>query len=62
MSSHSNSPLRQPSMTEVYNLDDDNVFIDGGQIIEGYTKEDQTDMHRMGKQQELMVSSGVIFR
>jgi len=51
------TPTKQAPTAHVYNLDDDNVFVDGGRIIEGYTKEDQTDMHRMGKQQELMVSS-----
>jgi hypothetical protein len=51
------TPTKRTPTAHVYNLDDDNVFIDGGRIIEGYTKEDQTDMHRMGKQQELMVSS-----
>jgi hypothetical protein len=51
------TPTKQTPTAHVYNLDDDNVFIDGGRIIEGYTKEDQTDMHRMGKQQELMVCS-----
>ena len=43
--------------TDEYNLDDDNVFIVQGHIIDGYTKADQMDMHRMGKQQELMVSA-----
>lgn len=54
------SPSKSTPATEVYNLDDDNVFIVGGQVIEGYTKADQMDMHRMGKQQELMVSACVI--
>ena len=57
MSSSPSTPSKTPPATDVYNLDDDNVFIVGGQIIEGYTKADQMDMHRMGKQQELMVSA-----
>ena len=51
------SPSNTPPVTDGYNLDDDNVFIVEGRIIEGYTKADQMNMHRMGKQQELMVSS-----
>src|ERR1700733_11756184 len=56
-SSSTPSPSKTPPATDVYNLDDDNVFIVGGKIIDGYTKADQMDMHRMGKQQELMVSA-----
>jgi hypothetical protein len=54
------SPSKTPPATDIYNLDDDNVFIVEGQIIQGYTKADQMDMHRMGKQQELVVSACVI--
>jgi hypothetical protein len=60
-SSSTPSPSKTPPATDVYNLDDDNVFIVGGKIIDGYTKADQMDMHRMGKQQELMVSAYVIY-
>lgn len=59
-SSSTPSPSKTPPATEAYNLDDDNVFIVGGQVIDGYTKADQMDMNRMGKQQELMVSACVI--
>jgi hypothetical protein len=51
------SPSKTPPETDGYNLDDYNVFIAQGHIIEGYTKADQMDMHRMGKQQELMVGA-----
>jgi hypothetical protein len=61
MSSSSSTPSsKTPPATDVYNLDDDNVFIVGGRVIDGYTKADQMDMNRMGKQQELMVSACVI--
>jgi len=59
-SSPSTHSSKTTPATDVYHLDDDNVFIVGGQIIDGYTKADQMDMHRMGKQQELMVSACVI--
>lgn len=59
-SSSTPSPSKTPPATDERNLDDDNVFIVGGQIIDGYTKADQMDMNRMGKQQELMVSACVI--
>ena len=54
------APSKLTPVTEVYNLDDDNVFMVGGKVIDGYTKADQMDMYRMGKQQELMVSACVI--
>ena len=40
------SHSKTPPATDGYNLDDDNVFIVGGQIIDGYTKADLTDENR----------------
>jgi hypothetical protein len=54
------SPAQQVFATAAYYLDDDDVLVVGDQVIVGHTKEDQTDMRRMGKQQELMVSSCVM--
>jgi hypothetical protein len=60
MAFQSGTLAKQAFTTDAYNLDDDDVIVDGDQIIIGHTKEDQTDMKRMGKQQELMVSSCVM--
>jgi len=59
MALQSGNPANQVFATDAYNLDDDDVIVDGDQIIIGHTQEDQTDMKRMGKKQELMVSSCV---
>ncbi|MCJ1485518.1 hypothetical protein MMC06_005692 [Schaereria dolodes] len=39
---------------EIDGVDDDNVMADGPERRDGYTKNDQRDMQRMGKRQELL--------